>query len=138
LPFFLVHGVGHNEHTWIPLFLLCYFHHEKDGDETQSKHMAHTMGGIIVGHSPMSNALMVFNPWNGQYYELDSYRIDSYQLPCLVYPTLKYNRGLFVSLLCDDNPSFEEKYSPGMQVKWIDPSTNMLLSGTVMDISFSF
>jgi hypothetical protein len=94
------------------------------------------MDGVIVGRSPRSNALMVFNPQNGQYYEPDSYRIDSYQLPCLVYPTLKYNRGLFVSLLCDDNPSFKEEYPPGMQVKRIDPSKNRLLAGTVMDIHF--
>jgi hypothetical protein len=53
-----------------------------------------------------------------------------------VYPTLKYRGGLFVSLLCDDNQSFEEKYPPGMQVKWIDPFTNMLLAGMVMDIPF--
>jgi hypothetical protein len=26
-PFLLVHGVGHDERTWIPLFLICYFHH---------------------------------------------------------------------------------------------------------------
>jgi hypothetical protein len=31
-PFLLVRGVGHNERTWVPLFSLCYFHHEKDGD----------------------------------------------------------------------------------------------------------
>jgi hypothetical protein len=79
---------------------------------------------------------MAFNPWNGQYYEPDSYCIDPYQLPCSVYPTLKYNGGLFVSLLCDDNQSFEEKYPPGMRVKWIDHSTNMLLAGMVMDIPF--
>ncbi len=53
-----------------------------------------------------------------------------------MHPSLKYNGGLFVSLLCDDNLSFEEKYPPGTQVKWIDPSTNRLLAGTVMDIHF--
>ncbi len=72
LPFLLVHGVGHDKQTWIMLFLLCYFHHENDGNDTRSKHMAHTMDGVIVGCSPTSNALMVFNPWNGQYYEPDS------------------------------------------------------------------
>jgi hypothetical protein len=29
LPFLLVHGVSHDEWAWIPLFLLCYFHHKK-------------------------------------------------------------------------------------------------------------
>jgi hypothetical protein len=32
-PFLLVHGIGHNERTWVPLLSLCYFHHEKDGDQ---------------------------------------------------------------------------------------------------------
>jgi hypothetical protein len=62
LPFLLIHGIGHDEWTWIPLFSLCYFHHEKDSNDTQTKHMAHTMDGIIIGHSPTSHALMVFNP----------------------------------------------------------------------------
>jgi hypothetical protein len=31
-PFLLVHGSGHNEQTWFPLFSICYFHHEKDGN----------------------------------------------------------------------------------------------------------
>ncbi len=61
LPFMLVHGVGHDVHTWTPLFSLCYFHHIKDGDNTRSKHMAHTMDGVIVGCSPTSNALLVYN-----------------------------------------------------------------------------
>jgi hypothetical protein len=94
------------------------------------------MDSVIVGHSPTSNALMVFNPWNRQYYEPDSYQLDFYCLPCLMYPTLKYNGSLFVSLLWDANPSFEEKYPPGTRVECIDPTTNMLLAGTVMDIPF--
>jgi hypothetical protein len=32
-PFLLVHGVSHDEHIWVPLFSLCYFHHEKDRDQ---------------------------------------------------------------------------------------------------------
>ena len=65
-PFLLVHGVGHDEHTWIPLFLLCYFHHKKDGNNTCSKHMAHTMDGVFIGCSPTSYVLMVYNPRNYQ------------------------------------------------------------------------
>jgi hypothetical protein len=98
--------------------------------------MAHMMDGVGIGCSPTSNALMVYNPRNCQYYEPDSYCLDSYHLPRSVYPTLKYNGGLFCSLLQDNNPSFEEKYPLGMQVKHINPSTTMLLAGTVMDIPF--
>jgi hypothetical protein len=136
LPFLLVHGVRHDVRTWTPLFSLCNFHHEKDGDNTRSKHMAHTMDGVIVGCSAMSNALLAYNPCNRQYYEPDSYQIDSYRLPGLVYPTLRYDGGLFCSLLCDGNPPFEEKYPPGTRVEHVDPKTNMLLAGTVMDIPF--
>jgi hypothetical protein len=111
-------------------------HHEKDSNDTRSKHMAHTMDGVVIGCSPTSYAIIVYNPKNRQYYKLDSYCLDSYCLPGSVYPTLKYNGGLFCLLLRNNNPSFEEKYPPGTQVKRIDPSTNMLLAGTVMDIPF--
>jgi hypothetical protein len=43
------------------------------------------MDGIIIGHSPTSNALLVYNPPNKQYYEPDYYPIDSYRLPSSVY-----------------------------------------------------
>jgi hypothetical protein len=136
LPFLLTHGVGHNERMWIPLFSMCYFHYEKDGDDTQSKPMACIMDRVIVSRCLSSNAIMVYYPWNQQYYELDSYRIDSYCLPDLVYPTLKYNSILFCSLLSDDNPSFKEMYPLGMRVERIDPFTHLLLAGTVVDIPF--
>jgi hypothetical protein len=83
---------------------------------------------------PMLNALMVYNPRNRQYYKPKSYRFDSYWLPGSVYPALHYDGGLFCSLLCDDNPPIEEKYPPGTRVERINPKTNMILAGTVMDI----
>jgi hypothetical protein len=49
---------------------------------------------------------------------------------------LKYDGGLFCSLLRDNNPTFKEKYPPGTRVECFDSSTNMLLSSTVMDIPF--
>ena len=50
-PFLLVHNVGHNELTWIPLFslYLYYFHHKKDIDQQRSHHQTHTMDGIVIG-----------------------------------------------------------------------------------------
>jgi hypothetical protein len=79
-PFLLVHGVGHHERTWVPLFLLAYFHHKKDGNVQRSKHQAHTMDSIVIGHSPISNALLVYNPRKKQNYEPDSYHLDPYCL----------------------------------------------------------
>jgi hypothetical protein len=136
-PFLLVHGVGHDERTWIPLFSICYFHHEKDGNMKRSKHQAHSMDGIIIGRSPTSNALLVYNPRNKQYYEPDSYRIDSYRLPCSVYRDLKYGGGIFCSLYRDKNPPIEELCPPGTRVKRVDPTSHMLLAGTIMDIPIS-
>ena len=135
-PFLLVHGVGHDERTWVPLFSLCFFHHERDGEFSRSHHQAHTMDGIVIGQSPTSNALLVYNPRNKKYYEPNDYQIDSYRLPGSAYPTLKYDGGLFVNLLRDDNPHFEEKYPPGTRVERMDPVSNMLCLGTVMDIPF--
>ena len=51
-PFLLVHSVGHNELTWIPLFSLYYFHHKKDSDQQRSHHQAHTMEGILSSQLP--------------------------------------------------------------------------------------
>ncbi len=136
-PFLLIHGVGHDKRTWIPLFSLCVFHHGKDSNLKHPKHQAHSMDGIIIGRSPMSNALLVYNPRNKQYYEPDSYRINSYHLPGFVYRDMKYNGGLFCSLYCDDNPPIKELYPPGTRVKRLDPTSNMLLAGTVMDIPLS-
>jgi hypothetical protein len=98
-PFLLVHGVGHNKRTWVPIFPLAFFHHEKDGDVQRSKHQVHTMDGIVIGRSPTSNALLVYNPRNKQYYKPDSYRLDPYRLPGSAYPSIKYDGGLFVNLL---------------------------------------
>jgi hypothetical protein len=135
-PFLLVHGIGHDERTWIPLFSLCYFHHIRDGNQKCSKHQAHTMDGIVIGHSLTLNALLVYNLRNKQYYELDSYHLDSYRLTS-VYPDIRYDGSLFCSLVHDDNPPMEEKYPPGTRVERMDPATNMLLAGTVMNIPFS-
>jgi hypothetical protein len=55
----------------------------------------------------------------------------------LVFLDVKYDGGLFCYLLRNNNPSMEEKYPPGTRVKRIDPSTNILIVGTVMDIQIS-
>jgi hypothetical protein len=135
-PFLLIHSVGHDKRTWIPLFSICYFLHEKDSDQQRSQHQLHTMDSIVIGCPPTSNALLVCNPRDWQYYKPDSYRIDPYCLPASIYANTKYEGGLFCHLLRDNNPHVEEKYPPGTCVKQLDPSTNVLLSGTVMDIPF--
>jgi hypothetical protein len=94
------------------------------------------MDGIIIGRSPTLNALLVYNPRHKQYYKPDSYRVISYQLTGSVYRDINYDGSLFCNLICDNNPTMEEKYPPGTQVEHLDPSTNMLLAGTVMDIPF--
>ena len=136
-PFLLIHGLGHDERTWFPLFSVCYFHHVRDGDIPRSHCQSHTLDGIAIGRSPTSNALLVYNPRTKRYYEPDSYRLDPYRLPSSVYPSLKYDGGLFCSLLRDENVPMEEPFPPGTHVEHLDPSTNMLLAGRVMDIPLS-
>ncbi len=48
-PFILVHGVRPDPRTWLPLFSLCYFHHNKDNNAPRSKNQAHTLDGIVIG-----------------------------------------------------------------------------------------
>ena len=95
------------------------------------------MDGIAIGCSPTLNAMLMYSPWTKRYYEPDSYCLDPYQLPSLVYPTLCYDGGLFCSLLQDENVHTKELYPPGTRVEWINPTTNMLLAGTMMDIPLS-
>jgi hypothetical protein len=135
-PFMLVHGTRPDPRTWLHLFSVCYFHHEKDSDASRSKSQAHTMDGIVIGRSPTSNAILVYNPRNQRYYEPDSYKIDPYRVPSSVYPTIKYDGGLFVSLHRDDNPAISEPYPPGTRVLAVDSPSGRSLSGTVMDIPF--
>jgi hypothetical protein len=61
------------------------------------------MDEIVLDQSSTSNAIYVYNPRNQCYNKPVSYRIDPYRLPSSVYPTIKYNGGLFVSLHHDDN-----------------------------------
>ena len=107
--FMLVHGVRPDQRTWLPIFSLCYFHHEKDSDASRSKNQAHTLDSIINGRSPTSNAILVYNPQNQRYYEPDSYKIDTYWLPSSVYPTIVYSDGLFVSIHCGEVAAISER-----------------------------
>jgi hypothetical protein len=131
----LAHGVCPDQRTWLPIFSLCYFHHEKDSDAHRSKTQAHTMDGILLGRSPTLNAILVYNPRNQRYYELDSYKIDPYCLLSSVYPTIVYDGGLFVSLHRGDVPIINEPYPPGTWVEEPSPSNNTFRRPvTVMDI----
>jgi hypothetical protein len=134
-PFMLVHGVRPDQRTWLPIFSLCYFHHEKDSDTSRSKIQAHTLDGIIIGQSPTSNAILVYNPRNQCYYKPDSYKIDTYCLPSLVYPTIIYDGSLFVLLHRGDAPAISEPYPPGTRIKEPSSSNNGIhCSGTIVDI----
>ncbi len=134
LPFMLVHGIRPDQRTWLPLFSLCYFHHEEDSDASHSKSQAHTMDGILIGRSPTSNAILIYNSRNQKYYEPKSYRLDPYRLPSSVYPTIKYNSGLFVSLHGDMTAVISEPYPPGTRVEDFDQLSKTARAGTVMDI----
>ena len=110
--FMLVHGVRPDPRTWLPIFSICNFHHEKDSDTPRSKNQAHTLNGIIIRQSPTSNAILVYNPHNQRYYEPDNHTTDTYCLPSLVYPTIIYDGGLFLLLHRGDTPSISKPYPP--------------------------
>ncbi len=133
-PFMLVHGERPDQRAWLPIFSLCYFHHENNSDASRSKNQAHTLDGIIVGRDPTSTAILVYNPCNQKYYKPDSYRINPYCLPSLVHSTIKYDGGLFVSLHRDEIALISEPFPPGTRVAQVHPTSGRTLSGTVMDI----
>jgi hypothetical protein len=80
------------------------------------------------------NAILVYNPRNQRYYEPNSYKIDPYRIPSLVYPTIRYDGGLFVLLHCNKNPAISEPYPPETRVLNINPSSGESLAGTVIDM----
>mmetsp|Transcript_44336 Transcript_44336/g.94371 ORF Transcript_44336/g.94371 Transcript_44336/m.94371 type:complete len:254 (-) Transcript_44336:686-1447(-) len=133
-PFLLAHGTPADCRTWVPLFSVCYFHHENDGDEKRSKNQSNAMDGIVIGRSMTSNALKVYNPRNKKYYEPDNYRIDPHRLPCALYPDLKYDGGLFCTLYRDAVPRQDEPFPPGTRVDYFGESIKTLRCGTVVDI----
>jgi hypothetical protein len=135
-PFIPVHGVRPDQQAWLPIFSLCYFHHEKDSSASCSKNQAHTLDRILIGQSATSTAILAYNPCNQKNYEPDSYRIDPYRLPSLVYPTIKYNSGLIVSLHRDEVASISKPFPPGTGVADVHPTMGKTRSGTVMDIPF--
>ncbi len=135
-PFMLAHVMHPDPRTWLPLFSVCYVHHTKDSNASRSKSQAHTMDGIVLGCSPTSNAILVYNPRNQRYCEPDSYKMDPYCLPPSVYPTIKYDGGLFVLLHRNGTPPISKPYPPGMRDLDITPSSGRSLAGTVMDIPF--
>ncbi len=63
-PFMLVHGERPDQRAWLPIFSLCYFHHENNSNASRSKNQAHTLDGIIIGRDPTSTVILVYNPRN--------------------------------------------------------------------------
>ena len=53
------------------------------------------MDGIAIGRSPTSNALLVYNPRNKQFYKPESYSLDPHHIPGAMYSNIKYDGGLF-------------------------------------------
>ncbi len=133
-PFTFLHGERPDQRAWLPIFSLCYFHHENNSDASCSKNQAHTLDSIIVGRDPTSTAILVYNPCNQKYYKPDSYHINPYRLPSLVYSTVKYDGGLFISLHRDEIASISEPFPPGTRVAKVHLTSGHTLSGTVMDI----
>jgi hypothetical protein len=58
-PFMLVHGVRPDQRAWLPIFSLCYFHHENNSNASRSKNQAHTLDKIIIGRDPTSTVILV-------------------------------------------------------------------------------
>ncbi len=72
LPFLLFHGVGHGERMWILLFHCATSIMKRTVMRPSPNKWPTLWTALSLGRSPTSNALMVFNLWNGHYYEPDS------------------------------------------------------------------
>jgi hypothetical protein len=134
LSFMLVHGVHPDQQAWLTIFSLCYFHHEEDSNASCSKNQAHTLDRIIIRQSPISTKILIYIPRNQKYYKPDSYWLDPYRLPSLVYPKIKCNSSLLVSLRWDEVASISKPFPPGTRVADVHPTTGKTRSGMVMNI----
>ena len=92
------------------------------------------MDGIIVGRCPDSTAVLLYNPQNKNFYQLDSYHIDPHRLPGSIYSNIKYDGGLFCALKRDETTSQDEEFPPDIRVEEQHSTTKVLCSGTVVDI----
>ena len=92
---------------------------------------------LVTPPLQISNAMLVYSSCTKKYYQPDSYRLDPYRLPSLVYPDLRYDGGLFCSLVCDGSAPMEELYPSCTRVEQINPTARSLVAGTVMDILIS-
>ena len=132
--FLLVRRTQADCRSWLSLFSVGYFYHNKDGDVTRSHNQAHTMDNVIIGCSPNSNAALFYNPRNKQFYEPDLYRIDPHRLSGSIYSNIKYDGGLFCSLRRNNTPNQDKKFPQGTHVEQPHSNTGVLSSGTVFDI----
>ncbi len=127
-PFMFVPSVHPDPRTWLLLFLLCYFHHDKDSNASCFKNQAHTLDGIVIGQSSTLNAILVYNPQNQWYYEPNSYRLKPHHIPLSVYPSITYNGGLFVTLHKYDSAPTSKPYPLETRVIEINPETRRPLN----------
>ncbi len=134
-PFMLVHGVHPDQWAWLPIFSLCYFHHEKDSNASRSRNQAQTLDRIIIGWSPTSTAILVNNPRNQKYYELGSYHLDP-QSPISGLP----NNKIWWRVICLSplrlGGIFSKPFPQGIRVADVHPTTGKTCSGMVIDIPF--
>jgi hypothetical protein len=128
-PFLLVHGIGKDSAHGF-LFSPCVTFIMK---KTVTKRVQKAR---LTRWMVLSLDVLLYNPCIKQCYESNSYRIDFYWLLGYAYRDIKYDGGLFFTLVCDNTLPMEEKYSPGTGVERLDPSTKMLLMGAIMDIPF--
>ena len=60
----LAHGTCHDNRTWLPLFSICYFHHEKDSDASRLKSQAYlaVLPHRMLFSSPIHATKNTMNP----------------------------------------------------------------------------
>jgi hypothetical protein len=135
--FLLVHGVSHDDWTWILFFSLCYFHQDWDGNHQCSKTwLTLWMGSSLAAHlhqiCSWFTIRIITILWTGflLHWPLPPPRLGlpGYQVQW---------RVVFLPPPRCKSTVWGEKIPPGTRIERLDPTTNILLSSTVMDIPFS-
>jgi hypothetical protein len=127
-PFELVFNNIPDLRQLFSLFSTTYFSHTKDNGTKRTNLQSHTLQGIAVCYSDVSNGMKIHNPLTKQLYTPNTYRLDEIREPFPIGTAIRMptnttiKHGVISSVTSNTNESTDPLYS----VRFVDGSNTML------------